>query len=104
MVPIWRSMVAMAPTTVYDVRRCAGLQDGEPLTTARWADLVAPTLVLVGGKGDPFMRTGGDALAELLGAEHEVIPGAHHATPMMKPAALVPSIERFLAERPDAAG
>ncbi|MEV1131218.1 alpha/beta hydrolase [Agromyces sp. NPDC049794] len=95
-VPVWRSMVAMAATTVYDVRRCAGLQDGEPLTTTRWEAISAPVLVVVGGKGDPFMQSGSAALALLLGAEHHVIPGAHHATPMMKPAALVPTIERFL--------
>ncbi len=97
MVPVWRSMVAKAATTAYDVRLCAGLQDGEPLTTTRWMAVAAPVLVVAGGKGDPFMQTGSAALASLLRAEHHVIPGAHHATPMMKPAALVPTIERFLA-------
>ncbi len=97
MVPIWRSMVAMAPTTVYDVRLCAGLQDGTPLTTSRWAALDVPALVLVGGRGEPFMQSGGSALAAHVGAEHQVVPGAHHATPMMKPAMLVPVLSRFLA-------
>lgn len=96
-VPVWRSMVAMAATTVYDVRLCAGLQDGAPLTTTRWETITAPVLVVVGGKGDPFMQSGGVALASLLGAEHHAIAGAHHATPMMKPAALMPTIERFLS-------
>jgi pimeloyl-ACP methyl ester carboxylesterase len=98
MVPVWRSMVAMARSTAYDVRLCAGLQDGTPLTTTRWHGITAPVLVLVGGKGDAFMQSGSSALASVLGAEREVIPGAHHATPMMKPAAIVPTIERFLAE------
>ncbi|GAA1805894.1 alpha/beta hydrolase [Agromyces neolithicus] len=98
MVPIWRSMEAMAPTTVYDLRLCAGLQDGVPLTTTRWQRLVAPALVLVGGKGDAFMRTGSAALAAHLGAEHDVIDGAHHATPMMKPALLLPTLEWFFSE------
>lgn len=97
LVPVWRSMVTVAATTAYDVRICAGLQDGEPLTTARWEAIAAPVLVVVGGKGDPFMQTGSAALASLLRAEREVIPGAHHATPMMKPAAIVPTINRFLA-------
>ena len=97
MVPIWRSMVAMAPTIVYDLRLCASLQDGRPLTTTRWHGLAAPVLVLVGGKGDAFMHTGSAALAAHLGAEHDVVEDAHHATPMMKPAMLVPTLERFFA-------
>jgi pimeloyl-ACP methyl ester carboxylesterase len=97
MVPVWRAMVTVAATTAYDVRICAGLQDGQPLTTVRWEAIAAPVLVVVGGKGDPFMQTGSAALASLLRTEHEVIPGAHHATPMMKPAVIVPTIERFLA-------
>ncbi|GAA1752541.1 alpha/beta fold hydrolase [Agromyces humatus] len=102
MVPIWRSMVAMAPTTAYDLRLCAGLQDGTPLTTTRWKGVVGPVLVLVGGRGDPFMRTGGAALAAHLGVALEVVAGAHHATPMMKPALLVPTLERFFATSPGA--
>ena len=98
MVPIWRSMVAMAPTTVYDLRLCAGLQDGRPLTTPRWHGLAAPVLILVGGKGDAFMRTGGAALAAHLGAEYAVVEGAHHATPMMKPAMLVPTLRAVLRD------
>lgn len=97
MVPVWRAMVAMAPTVVYDARLCVGLQDGAPLATDRWAGLEAPALILVGGKGEPFMRSGSEALAELLGARRDVVPGAHHGTPMMKPAALMPALEAFLS-------
>lgn len=97
MVPVWRSMVAMAGTTVYDVRLCAGLQDGAALPSGRWAALHAPALVLVGGKGEPFMQSGSDALATVLGAERDVIAGAHHGTPMMKPAAIMPALVRFFS-------
>lgn len=96
MVPVWRAMVDMASTTVYDVRLCEGLQDGVPLETDRWAALSIPSLVLVGGKGEPFMKTGTKALARSLNATREEIPGAHHGTPVMKPAALVPALEGFL--------
>lgn len=99
MVPVWRSMVAMAATTVYDARLCAGLQDGTALPADRWARLDVPALVLVGGKGEAFMQSGSAALAELLGATREVIPGAHHGTPMMKPAVLVPALARFFGDR-----
>ncbi|WP_020014590.1 alpha/beta fold hydrolase [Promicromonospora sukumoe] len=98
MLPAWRAMVAMAPTTVYDARLCVGLQDGTPLDAARWGTTSVPVLVMVGGKGEPFMRSGSEALAGALGARHAVVPGAHHGTPMMKPAALLPELEPFLQE------
>ncbi|MFI6458562.1 alpha/beta fold hydrolase [Streptosporangium amethystogenes] len=96
MVPVWRTMVAMAPTTVYDARLCAGLQDGVPLDPARWDALDAPVLVLVGSKGEPFMQSGTEALASAIDARREIIPGAHHGTPMMKPALLMPALNSFL--------
>jgi len=98
MIGPWRSMVAMARTTVYDTRLCAGLQDGEPLTGERWSRLRAPSLVLVGSKSEPFVQSGTRELSSLIGARSESIEGAHHATPMMKPAALIPSIVSFLGE------
>ncbi|WP_308798949.1 alpha/beta fold hydrolase [Agromyces silvae] len=99
MVPVWRAMVGMAATTVYDVRLCAGLQDGRALPADRWTRLEVPALVLVGGKGEAFMQTGSAALAELLDARREVIPGAHHGTPMMRPAVLMPELARFFGDR-----
>ncbi|MGO2931888.1 alpha/beta fold hydrolase [Microbacterium sp.] len=97
MVGPWRTMVAMAPTTVYDTRLCMGLQDGKPLSTDRWKALRAPSLVLVGSKSEPFMQSGTRELAALTDAGHETIDGAHHATPMMKPAALIPALRSFLS-------
>lgn len=98
MVPVWRQLVAMAPTIPYDLRLLDGLQSGAPLPADRWSSLRAPALVMVGGKGEPFMQTGSEALARALpGARHEVLPGAHHATPIMKPAALMPSLTEFFA-------
>lgn len=98
MIGPWRDMVAMAPTMVYDTRLCIGLQDGEPLSTDRWKALRAPSLVLVGSKGAPFVQSGTRALASLAGARHETIPGGHHATPMTKPSSLIPALESFLRD------
>ncbi|WP_315073386.1 alpha/beta hydrolase [uncultured Microbacterium sp.] len=98
MIGPWRNMVAMARTTVYDTRLCAGLQDGTSLTGERWSGLLAPSLVLVGSKSEPFVQSGTRELSSLIGARSESIEGAHHATPMMKPAALIPSIVSFLGE------
>lgn len=97
MVGPWRTMVAMAQTTVYDTSLCAGLQDGMPLPADRWSGLRAPSLVLVGSKSEPFMQSGTRELSTLVGARHVTIEGAHHATPMMKPAALIPAVESFLS-------
>lgn len=94
----WRAMVAMASTTAYDTRLCIGLQDGEPLNADRWKALRAPSLVLVGSKGAPFMQSGTRELASATGARHETIPGGHHATPMTKPSSLIPSLESFLRD------
>ena len=101
MVGPWRTMVAMAQTTVYDTRLCVGLQDGAPLATDRWKGLLAPSLVLVGSKSEPFMHSGTHELSSLTGASHATVDGAHHATPMMKPSALIPPVLTFLsAARP----
>lgn len=101
MVGPWRTMVEMAQTTVYDTRLCVGLQDGTPLATDRWKGLLAPSLVLVGSKSEPFMQSGTRELSSLTGASHATVDGAHHATPMMKPSALIPSVLPFLsAARP----
>lgn len=101
MVGPWRTMVGMARTTVYDTRLCAGLQDGKPLAAGRWKGLRAPSLVLVGSKSEPFMQSGTRELSMLIGARYATIEGAHHATPMMRPAALIPSVLSFLnAARP----
>ncbi len=97
MVGPWRTMVAMARTAVYDTRLCAGLQDGTPLTGGRWSGLRAPSLVLVGSKSEPFVQSGTRELSSLIGARLESIDGAHHATPMMKPVALIPSVVPFLS-------
>ncbi|UNK70662.1 alpha/beta hydrolase [Microbacterium sp. H1-D42] len=96
MIGPWRAMVKMAQTTVYDTRLCMGLQDGEPLSTDRWKALRAPVLVLVGSKSEPFLQSGTRELASLIGADCSTINGAHHATPMMKPAALIPWVRSFL--------
>lgn len=97
MIGPWRSMVAMARTTVYDTRLCVGLQDGTPLRTDRWKELRTPSLLLVGSKSEPFMHSGTRELAALTGAGHETIDGAHHATPMMNPASLIPAVRSFLS-------
>lgn len=97
MIPVWRSMTAMAQTTEYDLTMCHGLQDGTPLPAGRWDGIHADVLVLVGERSDPFMRSGSQAIAEHLDATCAVVPKAHHATLTMQPKTALPLIEQFLS-------
>ncbi|GHH43874.1 alpha/beta fold hydrolase [Lentzea cavernae] len=63
--PSWEQMAAYAHTYAYDGRIWRGLQNGTPLPADRWA-IDAPIAVAVGGNGEAFMRTGAEALAEIL--------------------------------------
>ncbi|WP_338750664.1 alpha/beta fold hydrolase [Janibacter alittae] len=100
MIPLWRSMTAMAQTTEYDLTMCHGLQDGKPLPAGRWDGVRADVLVLVGERSAPFMHSGSLAIAEHLNAKCTVVPRAHHATLTMQPRTALPLIEEFLAHNP----
>ena len=53
----------------------------------------------MGEKGDQNIKNGAVELARLLGpVEYDVLPKAHHATPIMKPSALLPAIESFFTK------
>lgn len=98
MVPVWSKMVAMAPTISYDLRLLDGLQSGAQIPSGRWSRMRVPALVMAGEKAEPFMETGSLALVRALPeARREVLPGGHHGTPVMKPAALLPSMTAFFA-------
>ncbi|KLT39161.1 alpha/beta-hydrolase [Cutaneotrichosporon oleaginosum] len=94
--PVWRGMVAMARTAAYDCRLCAGLQDGKELPRDRWR-FTCPVLVAVGQNAEEFMQVSSRQLAEMLSARHEIVQGAHHGSPVMNPAVLVPLMTEFLS-------
>lgn len=96
MVPIWRQMTAMAHTTEYDLTLCLGLQDGRPLPADRWTGITCPALVLVGEKSEPWAHAGARAVADRIDATLVTIPKAHHGTPTMKPAVIMPYLRGFL--------
>ena len=86
LMPGWSKMVGMAHTLPYDLRILEGTQTGVPLPTSRWRNVVCPTLVLTGGKSEPFFHSGAEALAGLLpAAEHRVLEGHHHGSVVMAP-------------------
>ena len=80
--PMWPAMEAIAPTLAYDGAIMEGLMAGKPLPAeriARWKAMSAPTLVIDGGASWPFMRTGADALADVLpNAQRRTLEGQTH--------------------------
>lgn len=76
MVPQWRAIVAMAPTTVYELRLLRGLIEGGPIPQDRWSAIGVPTLLLSGGKSGPAMHSATAAVAEQVdGAQRRVLDG-----------------------------
>jgi pimeloyl-ACP methyl ester carboxylesterase len=94
--PMWPSMEAIAHTLAYDGVIMEGLMRGNPLPAdrvARWASVAQPTLIIDGGAGWPFMRTGADALAEVLpNAQRKTLGGQTHD---VNPEVLAPVLVKF---------
>ncbi len=92
----WSLMTEMADTIPYDLAILAGRQDGRPPTPDEWASIVAPVLVLAGGKSDATLQKGARAAANALPkAEHRVLPGLRHGAVVMSPKALAPVLIEF---------
>lgn len=92
--PMWAKLKATAHTLAYDTAIVMDNQRGKPLPDDQWASVLAPTLVVDGGKSPAWMRNAAQALAEVLpNAEYNTIPGQTH---MLKPAAIAPVLVDFL--------
>jgi pimeloyl-ACP methyl ester carboxylesterase len=88
LMPPWRKLKAVAHTLRYDAAVMGTTQSGASLPADRWADATVPTLVVTGGKSEPWMHRGNERLADMLpNAEHTVLDGQNH---MVKPKALAP--------------
>ena len=86
----------MAHTIPYDLGIMDGYRQGEPLPTERWTSVAAPTLGLDGAKSPDHLRAAASALAGALpNAEHRTLEGVSHASVVMAPKRLVPTLERF---------
>lgn len=96
LMPGWSKMAAMAHTIWHDLTILDGLQAGQPLPAGRWASVVAPTLVVVGGRSEAFFHSGAQALAGVLpGARYRRLEGRDHSAVVMAPKALAAEMERF---------
>ena len=95
--PPWRKLKAVAPTLRYDATVMGATQAGEPLPTDRWSGATVPTLVVTGGKSEPWMHRGNEQLADLLpNSERRVLAGQNH---MVKAKALAPLLADYFAQR-----
>jgi pimeloyl-ACP methyl ester carboxylesterase len=93
--PNWRKLAAVAHTVPYDMTILDGTQSGKSLPAARWSQVVAPCLVLDGGKSPQWMRNGCHSLADLLPqSSYRTLPGQTH---MVKAKVLTPALIEYLA-------
>jgi hypothetical protein len=105
LLPMWSRAKAIVPTTRYDFAVLAGTQDGRPLPAGRWAAMVAPGLVLVGSKSEPFFHAGARALAsEVPSIRYEALDGGHHGSPQMSPDGIAERIIRQFGATTEARG
>ncbi len=93
--PVWPAFEAVAHTLPYDAAFCEDTMSGRPLPANRWADVVAPVLVIDGGASLPWVAEGAQALAGVLPeARSRTLDGQDHA---VDPDALAPVLREFFA-------
>jgi len=92
--PFWGGMEAVAHTLAYDHTAIMG-KDGS-IPKARAARVHAPTLVLAGGNGAPFMRETAKTLSTTIpGANLRILDGQTHE---VQPDALAPALVEFFSD------
>ncbi|WP_433593711.1 alpha/beta fold hydrolase [Nocardia sp. CA-145437] len=77
--PMWKSMLATAPSTAHDWAVMGPYMRGTALDAADWSGVTAPTLVISGSKSGALLRTGAAAVAAVLpNAIHREVPKLSH--------------------------
>lgn len=88
--PMWKGLVAMAPTLAYD---STVLGEGHSLPTAHLANITIATLVMHGGKGAPSMRDAAQAISQAIPkARLLAVEGQDHG---VSPKAMAPTLYDF---------
>jgi pimeloyl-ACP methyl ester carboxylesterase len=88
-----RRMLASSPTTLLAM---ADALLGEPDRVAELRDTGVPVLVLLGEGDDAWPPAVQADMAERLGAEHVVLPGAQHSPAVENPDATAEALVAFL--------
>jgi pimeloyl-ACP methyl ester carboxylesterase len=100
LLPFWKKLKAVAHTLTNDLTILEPYQQGRALTTAHFANVKVPVLVMAGGKSPAYMQNGMKQLAIVLpNATHVTLAGQTH---MVKDAVVAPELVRFLALAPAA--
>jgi pimeloyl-ACP methyl ester carboxylesterase len=91
--PVWKKLTGIAHTLPYDLEIVLPHQQGQPLPDGYYADVTAPTLVIVGGKSPVYMKNAQTAVvAQLPDATLVELPGQTH---MVRGKATVPVLREF---------
>lgn len=97
LMPSWSQSKAVAHTLPYDLTIMGDTQQGKPLSKTRWPNANMPTLILTGGKSEPFFHKAGDAIAEVLpNATHKILKDQHHGSAVMSPDVIAAEMTEFL--------
>ena len=76
---MWPQIEAVAHTIPYDVAIMGDTMSGDPSTLKKWASVVVPALVMVGGKSPSFFHNGAQTLVDILpNATLRVLAGQEH--------------------------
>ena len=95
LMPMWKTLKAVAHTLAYDTSFTEPLQRSRPIATGTWANLRQPAMIVGGTRSDTWMRNAQKAIADALpNARHQELAGENH---MVKPTAIAPMIREFFA-------
>src|SRR5437868_14311860 len=91
--PMWPQIEAVAHTIPYDGTIMGDTMSGNPSTIRKWASVIVPTLVMVGGESPAFFHNGTQTLVDILpNARHRLFPGQNHGA---ADEVLVPALVEF---------
>lgn len=95
LMPMWKTLKAVAPTLAYDTSFTEPMQRSQAIPRGTWANLRQPAMIVGGTRSDTWMRNAQKAIAGALpNARHGELEGENH---MVKPTAIAPLIKDFFA-------
>jgi pimeloyl-ACP methyl ester carboxylesterase len=94
LMPVWRTLKAVAHTLAYDLEIVVPFEQGQPLPAGYYDEVSVATLVMAGGKSPEYMRNAQAAIAEAVpDARLEILPGQTH---MVRAKVVAPRLTEFL--------